>query len=224
MDYGSIALELTVGFFALFFLTKILGKTQISQITTFDFISALLLGEIVGSAVFEKKTTVWQILFALSIWGVLVLLLEYISQKFKRTRGFIEGQPTIVIHKGKIDRNMLKRSKLDINQLQHLLRAKGTFSIRQVEYAILETDGSLSVLNKAKFDPPSRQDHKMPEQPVFLPVTMVSDGEIIYDNLMESGFDEVWLQNQISSFGTTNVKDIMYAEWLEGEGLFIQTY
>lgn len=222
LEYSKVAIDLICGFVALFVLTKIVGKTSISQITPFDFISALVLGEIVGSGVFADEINAWHIIFALFIWGGLVYALEIISQKFKRSRAVLEGQPTVVIHKGKIDRERLKKSKLDIDQLQHLLRSKGTFSIRNVEYAILESDGSLSVLNKASFDPPSRKDHNMPLKSVYLPITMISDGEIIHDNLIEAGFDENWLKTQISSFGAKNAKEVLYAEWLEGEGLFVQ--
>ncbi|QOR67651.1 DUF421 domain-containing protein [Cytobacillus suaedae] len=222
MNYGTIAFELVASFVALYILTKIVGRTSISQITPFDFISALVLGEIVGSGVFDKEITIWHILFGLLIWGGLVYLLEIISQKFMKTRSLLEGQPVVVIHKGLIQREKLKQSKLDIDQLQHLLRSKGTFSVRDVEYAILEADGSLSVLNKANFDPPSRKDHNMPNKAVFLPITLISDGEIIRDNLKEAGFDESWLKQQIKSFGAKDVKEVLYAEWREGEGLFVQ--
>lgn len=222
LSYGTVAVEIIIGFLALFILTKLVGKTSISQITPFDFISALVIGELVGSGIFDKDVTTWHILYALLIWGGLIFFLELISQKFKRTRSILEGQPSVVIYKGKINRKKLKKCKLDINQLQHLLRSKGTFSIRDVEYAILESDGSLSVLNKANFDPPSRKDHNMPFKPVFLPITLISDGEIIYDNLKEAGFDEKWLKTQIASFGATHENEVVFAEWLEGEGLFVQ--
>ncbi len=222
LNYSTIAIELLVSFVALYILTKIVGRTSISQITPFDFISALVLGEIVGSGAFSEEVNLGHILFGLLIWGGLVYLLEIISQKFMKTRSLIEGQPVVVIHKGHIQREKLKQSKLDIDQLQHLLRSKGTFSIRDVEYAILEADGSLSVLNKANFDPPSRKDHNMPFKPVFLPITLISDGEIVMDNLKEAGFDEQWLKKQIEPFGAKDVKEVLYAEWLEGEGLFVQ--
>ncbi len=224
MEYFRIAFDLIVGLIGLLILTKILGKTQITQITAFDFISALVLGELVGNAVFDQDIGISQILFAIFIWGGLIHVIEVITQKVRRTRPILEGKPSIIIHKGKIIKEHLRKNKLDLNQLQHLLRSKGVFSIREAEYAILETDGSISVLKKSPYEPPTRQDYKMEEQKVRLPITFVSDGVLIIENLRESGFSEEWLQSELRNQGVASYKDLLYAEWREDEGLYIQEY
>jgi len=224
VEYFRIAFDLIVGLIGLLILTKILGKTQITQITAFDFISALVLGELVGNAVFDQDIGISQILFAIFIWGGLIHVIEVITQKVRRTRPILEGKPSIIIHKGKIIKEHLRKNKLDLNQLQHLLRSKGVFSIREAEYAILETDGSISVLKKSPYEPPTRQDYKMEEQKVRLPITFVSDGVLIIENLRESGFSEEWLQSELRNQGVASYKDLLYAEWREDEGLYIQEY
>ncbi|WP_374722651.1 DUF421 domain-containing protein [Peribacillus tepidiphilus] len=151
MDYFRIATELFTGYVALFFLTKILGKTQISQITAFDFISAIIVGELVGNALYDENVGIMDILITVLMWGFLIFLTEIITEKSQRWRKFLEGEPSIVIHKGKIDYKQLKKNHLDINQLQHLLRSKDVFSIRECEYAILETDGTISVMKKQPY-------------------------------------------------------------------------
>ncbi|WP_044748636.1 DUF421 domain-containing protein [Bacillus alveayuensis] len=224
MEFTKIASELVVGYVALLFTTKILGKTQITQITAFDFISALVLGELVGNALYDKNIGIPQILFSIALWGALIYITEFTTQKKKKSRAILEGKPTLVIAQGKILRDKMKENKLDINQLQHLLRSKGAFSIREVEYAILETDGTVSVLKKSPYELPTRQDHQMPEQLVTLPVTLIIDGEVIWDNLKEFGFSKEWLKNQIQSFGAKEYKDVLYAEWQEGKGIHVQTF
>jgi uncharacterized membrane protein YcaP (DUF421 family) len=224
MEFIKIASELVVGYVALLFTTKILGKTQITQITAFDFISALVLGELVGNALYDNNIGIFQILFTVALWGTLIYITEIITQKKKKFRAIFEGKPTLVIAQGKILRDKMKENKLDINQLQHLLRSKGAFSIREVEYAVLETDGTVSVLKKSPYELPTRQDHQMPEQLVSLPVTLIIDGEVIWDNLKEFGFSEEWLQGQIQSFGAKEYKDVLYAEWQEGKGIHVQTF
>ncbi|HZG61429.1 MAG TPA: DUF421 domain-containing protein [Anoxybacillus sp.] len=224
MEFIKIASELVVGYVALLFTTKILGKTQITQITAFDFISALVLGELVGNALYDNNIGISQILFTVALWGALIYITEMITQKKKKSRAILEGKPTLVIAQGKILRDKMKENKLDINQLQHLLRSKGAFSIREVEYAVLETDGTVSVLKKSPYELPTRQDHQMPEQLVSLPVTLILDGEVIWDNLKEFGFSKEWLQNQIQSFGAKEYKDVLYAEWQEGKGIHVQTF
>lgn len=224
MEYVRILTELVVGYFALFFLTKLLGKTQITQLTPFDFISALVLGELVGNALYDDKIGIAKILFAVSMWGLLIFSTEIFTQKVKKYRNFLEGSPSIVIHKGNINFNALKKSHLDLNQLQQLLRKKDVFSIRECEYAILETDGSVSVLKKAEYGNVTLQDMNVPVQPITLPLALILDGEIEYDNLNFIKWDYARLTKEINSFGAQSIDDVLYAEWKEGEPLHVQTY
>lgn len=224
MDFSGIAIKLVVGYIALMVITKVLGKTQINQLTPFDFISALALGELVGGTIHDKEISPWQIVYAVLIWGSLVYITEMITQKFKSTRSILEGKPSIVIHKGKLNYTELKKNKLDINQLQNLLRKKDVFSILDVEYAILETDGTVSVLKTSDSSSPTRSDLNLKREPVKLPMAFVIDGEIVNDNLKEAGFDEKWLRGQLQVQGINRIQDCLIAEWKEGEALHVMKY
>lgn len=224
MDYKQIAIELFIGYWALFFITKWLGKNQMSQVTVFDFISALILGELVGNTLYNESVDIFHILFAVGIWGMLIFITEWITQKFRRTRPFLEGGPTIVIHKGKIDFDALKKNHLDINQLQHLLREKGVFSIREVQYGILETNGTVSVLRKSAYDSVTKKDLGIYIPSPTLSYTVVLDGEIVKDNVASIGWNEEKLKEELKKIGYGEVKNILFAEWNEEEGLFAQTY
>jgi len=136
LEFTHIFSELIIGYFLLLLLTKVLGKTQITQITTFDFVSVLVLGELVGNAMYDTETGIKEIMYSILIWGGLIYITEFITQKFRKTRQLLEGKPSIIINKGKIDFKELKKNHLDINQLQHLLRAKDVFSIAECAYAI----------------------------------------------------------------------------------------
>ncbi|SFE08816.1 Uncharacterized membrane protein YcaP, DUF421 family [Bacillus sp. OV194] len=221
MRLGTITIEMIIGFFALFFLTKLLGKTQLSQLTPFDFISALILGELVGNAMYDPDVHIWMILFAISVWGVLMYSLEMLTQKSITLRKVLEGSPSIIVRKGVIDRKQLKKNKLDINQLQDLIRQKGHFSMREIEYAILETNGSISVLPKSNVQPVTRKDLKLHEVEVTLPVTLILDGKIIYDNLNTAGVDEEWLRAQLLKRKINSAQDVLYAEWKKGHELLV---
>ncbi|NMH69423.1 DUF421 domain-containing protein [Bacillus sp. RO3] len=224
MEYMSIAVELIVGYFALLLLTKILGKTQITQISAFDFISALILGELVGNSLYDGKTTILPILSAIFIWGSLIFFTEFFTQKSRKFRHMMEGTPALIIKKGKIDFNELKRNHLDLNQLQHLLRAKEIFSVRECEYALLESDGTLSVIRKSIYEIIQRQDLDIPAKPASLPLSLIVDGEILYDNLKLVEQKEDWLLMEIKKQGFLSSKDVLYAEWEEGESLLVQGY
>jgi uncharacterized membrane protein YcaP (DUF421 family) len=224
VEYVQILTELIIGYTALFVMTKLMGKTQITQITPFDFISALILGELVGNAIYDNEIKFGKILFAIAVWGLLIFFTELLTQKKKGLRKLLEGEPTIVIRKGKIDYNVLKKAHLDINQLQHLLRAKDVFSLRECEYAILETDGSINVMKKAGYANVTVDDMKLSHTSVTLPVTLILDGEIETDNLYLANLSREQLLKEIQKFGVQSEKDVLYAEWKEGEALHVQTY
>ncbi|RDW15969.1 YetF domain-containing protein [Oceanobacillus chungangensis] len=222
LDYFQMFTDTVFGFIALFTLTKVLGKTQISQITAFDFISSLLLGELVGNGLFDPEVGILQIGFVVFLWGGLMYITEIVSQKYKSARSFIEGSPSIIIYNGKLIRDVMEKNKLDINQLQHLLRAKEVFSIQEVEFAILETNGTLSVLKKSSYQSPNRKDLNLAPQDVALSTTLINDGEIIHDNLMEQNLSEEWLLQELHAQHFERIEDIFYAEYIKGEKLFIQ--
>ncbi|MDC3417182.1 DUF421 domain-containing protein [Aquibacillus salsiterrae] len=219
-----ILVETLFGFIALFAITKILGKTQISQLTPFDFISGIIFGEIVGGTIYDGKAGVAQMAYAVFLWGLLLYITEWMTQRFKRTRTLLEGKPAIVIHKGYLQREAMKKNKLDLNQLLHLLRSKGAFSVREVDYAVLESDGTISILKKTLNQSPTRQDLNLMAQRISLPVTLIDDGEIIEDNLKEIKQDRQWLENELKKQKVNGIRDVFYAEYKEGEALFVQTF
>jgi uncharacterized membrane protein YcaP (DUF421 family) len=222
--YLSITVELFFGFAVLFILMKLLGKVQFSQITPFDFISALILGELLGNAVYDHEVKLGEIIFATTFWGLLIFSMEKITQKYIRSRAIFEGKPSIIVHKGIIDYQELKKNHLDINQLQSLTRQEGYFSLQEVEYAILETNGKVSVLPKAEFDVPKKPDLNVPLKPTHLPVTLIIDGKIISGNLQELGLDENWLKNQLEASNISDTSEVLFAEWIEGKPLHIMEY
>lgn len=223
-SYFHIFTDTVFGFFALFLLTKLLGKTQISQLTAFDFISAVILGELVGNALFDKDTGIAKMAFVIALWGVLLYSVEMVVQKFKGSRFILEGKPSLVIHKGAIIREEMKKNKIDVSELQHLLRAKDVFSIQEVEYAILETNGHVSVMKKPEYQTPNKKDLNVYPEEAFLPFTLISDGEIIEDNVKEAGLSKDWLHKEIKKQNYNNVEDVFYAEYTEGKKLFVSPF
>ncbi|GAA5416614.1 UPF0702 transmembrane protein YetF [Paraliobacillus ryukyuensis] len=220
---SPIFFESLFGFFGLFVLTKVLGKTQIRQLTAFDFISALILGELVGNALYDDGVGIIDIGFAILLWGGLLFVTEIITQKLKGSRSLLEGRPSIIIHQGKLQREVMAKSKLDINQLLHLLRSKDVFSVREVDYAILETDGTVSVLKKTFAQQPTRSDLQLLPEEVSLPIMLINDGEIIKDNLAQINQDRNWLENELKKQEISSYKEVFYAEYKKGENLYVQT-
>ncbi|WP_342769359.1 DUF421 domain-containing protein [Aquisalibacillus elongatus] len=223
LDYVRILADSLIGFTALFILTKVLGKSQITQITAFDFIAALVLGELVGNALFDPEVGGLMIIFAVSIWGVLIYITEWFTQKYRRTRTILEGKPSIIIRRGQIQRDIMKKSKLDMNQLMHLLRDKDVFSIQEVDYAIFETNGSINVLRKYIYQTPTNEFFNATPQETVLPISVISDGELLPENIQEIEWDEQQVLEEISNQGL-QLNEVMYAEYNKEEGLYVLPY
>lgn len=216
--------ETIFGFCALFILTKILGKTQISQLTAFDFIAALVLGELVGNALFDEKAGILEIAYIIFLWGSLLYIVEFVTQKFKGSRYFLEGKPAMIIHKGKLVYEELRKNKVDIDEIQHLLRMKDVFSIQEVEYAILETNGELSVLKKPAYQTPNKQDLNVKLENAEIAIPLIQDGEFVKDNLAEANVSENKVKKELERLNIDSIKEVFYAEWQKSKGLFALTY
>lgn len=213
--------ETLFGFAALYLLTKVLGKRQLSQLTAFDFIAAVVMGELVGNALFDDKAGILDIAYVVVLWGSLLYLVDIITQKYKGSRYLLAGKPSIIIHKGKLIRKEMKKNKIDTGELLQLLRIKDVFSIQEVEYAILETDGRMSVLKKSQYQTSTKGDLQMPLADVNLSVTLITDGEIIFDNLKEMKLTEAWLAEELKKQGYEKAEDVFYAEYIKDKPLYL---
>lgn len=221
VQYSVVALKLVIGFITLFLTTKLLGKTMINQLKLFDFVSAIVLSEILGNALYAKEAKAVHIVFALMIWAVLMITVQWVILRYTRLRSFLVGNPSIIIRNGQIDRKQLKKNRMAIDQLASLLRQNNVFSVREVEYAILEPNGQISILKKSKYQNAKVQDFQLPEKPVYLPVTLITDGRVLSSNLHSAGYDEQWLKAQLLAWGISHPEKVLFADWLEGDGIYI---
>ncbi|WP_409293992.1 DUF421 domain-containing protein [Peribacillus sp. SCS-26] len=224
MSYKDIIIELFTGFFALLILLNLLGKIQFSQITPFDFISGMVMGNFVGDAVFDTKAGVKEILVTICVWGLLIYLVELATQKSPYLRAKFEGTPSILINKGEILYKNFKKNRIDFNQLQQLMRNQGYFSIFEAEYVVLERDGKISIAPKHKYGAPTKEDLQIPEKKVSIPTAFIMDGKVFEANLKQAGRNESWLKKQLAQKNIHSYKEVMYAEWAEDSGLTISKY
>jgi uncharacterized membrane protein YcaP (DUF421 family) len=221
-SFFSIAIELSVGLFALLILTKVMGRASLSESTPFDFISMIVVGDFVSDAIYDPETHIFKVIFAILFWGILIYIIDIVTLKFHQTRGFFESQPALVINKGKIDRNVMKKNRVDMNHLQMLLRDRDIFSFREIEFAILEPNGKVSVIRKPEYETTKRGDLDLANRSVSVPITLISDGVIINRNLDRFGKTEQWLISELKKQSIEDPKKVMIAEWRNEDGLFVQ--
>ncbi|WP_136607984.1 YetF domain-containing protein [Paenibacillus dokdonensis] len=221
MDLGMISVKLIIGFLGLWVMTRVLGKKEISQLTPFDFISSLMLSELVGNTVYQEDVHIGQLLFSLAIWFILSYVFEKVTQYARKTRGPLEGSPSILIRNGEVDIREMKRNRLDFEQLLMMLRQKDIFSVREVSYAIFETNGSLSVMKNTEYETVQKSDLKLTDDEPGLTYNLLEEGRINEEALKSLGENKIWLMEQLRQNGHTELENIAYVEWQEGRGLFV---
>ncbi len=224
MKFIHLSIELITGFFLLFFIVKFVGRKIINRLTPFTFVAGIVFGEILGNALYEDKINTVYIVYSMCLWGLLLFIVEFLGQKILSFRGFFEGKPIALIKNGVVDKDALKKARLNINQLQSLLRQRETFSVREVAFCFLEANGSISILKKQKYQKTTVEDFNLAEKPVYVPVTLIRDGKVLWDEIKDLGFNEAWLKNQLDAQNVSDYKDIFIAEWQEDDGIFVQTY
>ncbi|OOM77774.1 DUF421 domain-containing protein [Clostridium sp. BL-8] len=214
--------RITLIFLVLLILTRILGKKQMSHLTFFNYITGITIGSISANMIHELDESFIEDLISLIWWCILTLLLEYIGLKSGKLRQLIDGQPTILIKKGKIMKDELKANRVNIDDLSMMLRKQNIFSIKEVEYAILEPIGNLSIMKKPQEQQITKSDMSIPLSTLkYLPSEIIVDGKIIHANLKELNLSKTWLEAELKRQNISSIKDIFYAEVQSDGTLFI---
>lgn len=192
---------------ALFIITKIMGRKQVAQLDFFDYICGITIGSI-GAELATELEEPYKPLIALCIYGFVSILLNMIAHKFPRTRKYINGTPTILLNNGKLYRRNLKKAKLDLSEFMLLCREQGYFDIDEIQIAVYENNGKMTILPKAANRPATPEDLKIPVQATHVGVEVIMDGRIIGENLSRAGRDRQWLELQLKSFGYPDAKKV----------------
>ncbi|WP_257469012.1 DUF421 domain-containing protein [Bacillus sp. D386] len=164
ISLGLIAMKVIVGFISLNIILILTGRTSISQLTPFHFVFILLLDDFLGRIIYENNVSILKYLYAIGIWTFLMIILEYATLKFTKIRFFIQRKPVLFIRNGIIDYKAAKKARLDLNQLLSMLRQKSVFSVREVEFAILESNRQISIALKSKYKNPTIEDLNLTEK------------------------------------------------------------
>lgn len=193
------------------FLTRIMGRKLVSQMTFFDFIMGVSMGSIVANAVVGQEFTSISAATALIILSILTIASAYLHVKSFRLRKLINSEPVTLVENGTIVEENMKNIKLTINELMMKLREKNTFNLADVEFAIMETDGELSVLPKADKQPLTPKHMNIQTTSSGLTRDIIIDGIIMEENLTSVGLDKNWLTTQLNSQNIKDASEVFYA-------------
>lgn len=220
----DIIIKSAISFFVLLFFTRVLGKKQMNQITYFDYITGITLGSIAASVSVDNHVTLNMGLKSFATWSILALTISFISLKSYKARNFLDGEPDIIIKNGEIMQNVLKKSHINMDDITMLLREKDIFSISNVEYAILEPHGKLSILKKDHLKNITKSDINITsKQKTLLPADIIIDGKIIKKNLSEIEKNDEWIVKELKKHKLTlsDVSNIFYMSLQEDGTTYI---
>jgi len=192
-DTLIIFIRAVAAFVSMMIFTRILGKKSISQLTFFHYILGITIGSIAATLstdVSLKPIPQW---VGLATWVALALVFEWIILKNRWWAKMLDGEPTILIHNGKIMERNMAANHYQITELLEELRGKGVFNPADVEFAILETSGNLSVLKKSQAQPVTPENLNIPTRYEGVPTEVVQEGQVITQNLKQLNLDKKWL-------------------------------
>lgn len=195
----------------LFAITKLLGKKQVSQLSLFDYVIGISIGNFAAEMTINIQTQFANGVAAIITFGLIAYLVSITTLKSIKIRRFFMGTPTPIIQKGQILEQNLKKVKFDINDLLEECRSKGYFDISEIEYALVESKGTLSILPKGEYLPITIKDMKLKPQKQSLVANIIIDSKVMINNLKNMNKDEKWLDQQLKEKGYKNKEKILLA-------------
>ncbi|WP_216827376.1 DUF421 domain-containing protein [Alkalihalobacterium elongatum] len=213
-----------LAFILLISIAHLLGKQTISQMTYHDFIATIVLGAVAGNLTFNTSFSTKYIIVALVTFSGILYLSTFISLKNRNIRALLSGEPTVVIQDGKILEQNLKKLKFTMDSLNQALREKDVFDIDEVEYAIMETDGHISVLKKLPYRNTVKKDIGIftPNQ-AFFPIELIMDGQIIEKNFTQNLLTMEWLNTELANRGL-KLEEVSYCVRGTNNQLYFDLY
>ncbi|MFA9557991.1 DUF421 domain-containing protein [Evansella sp. AB-rgal1] len=212
--YGFLV-RATIIYTYVFLLVKILGQRSMGTISPIDFIFGVVIGDVIGEPLSSGDLPLAGPLAAASMIGFFHLALSYIALKTPRFRRVIEDEPLILMKDGKIMHKELTKAKVTIDSLLMDLRLQSASDFNEIDYAVLEANGQISVIKKSEFQSITPNDMNKSTNPKGYPTILIEDGRIIHANVKKVGSLQ-WLSNQMKKLGITDHKDVFLLSMDEG--------
>ena len=190
---------------------RLMGKRQVAQLQPFELVIIIMISELAAIPMENTGIPLLSGLIPIFVLFTAQVTLSYLSLRSEKARGIICGKPSILIENSQIVEDELRRIRYNINDLLEQLRSKNVADIADVEYAILETSGQLSVILKSEKRPVKPEDMDLPVKYDGLPITLVIDGQVINENIKKMNYNEEWLQHKLNESGIKSIKDVLFA-------------
>lgn len=223
-DHIEVILRTMFAFAILFSGARLLGKQTIAQMNIFDFIAAISLGSIAANLAFNTTLPLQHTTISFVSLVLIIYIISLLALRSRKMRGFMAGKPTLVIQNGKILEENMKGMRYTLDYLNQQLREKDVFDISEVEFAMIETDGHMSVKKYPSFEHIKRKDLNLFMKPErYMPIEVIMDGKLILKNIHENQLTEQWVHEELQK-RHLHLKDIVYAVRGTNGSLYIDTY
>lgn len=210
-DFLNICFRTILILIILFFITKMMGKKQISELNFFDYVVGITIGSIAADISLDIEKNMIAGIAALFIYGFISYIISFVSIKSILARRFFIGVPTVLVEKGKIIESGLKKSKIDVNDLLMEARENGYFNLDEIDYALMEVNGNISFLPKEKEKPVTKKDMKIKCSNEGLTVNAIIDSKYMVNNMKAINKDKEWLDHELKVNGYDNYDNILLA-------------
>ena len=210
-NFFNICFRTILVLIILFFITKMMGKKQISELNFFDYVVGITIGSIAADISLDIEKDMIAGIAALFIYGFISYIISFVSIKSILARRFFIGVPTVLVEKGKIIESGLKKSKIDVNDLLMEARENGYFNLDEIDYALMEVNGNISFLPKEKEKPVTKKDMKIKCNNEGLTVNAIIDSKYMVNNMKAINKDKEWLDHELKVNGYDNYDNILLA-------------
>ncbi len=198
-------------YLALLAATRIMGKREIGQLSAIDFVVAILMADLATLPITNEAISIPQALLPLGLITFLQVSTSILCLKSNRFRRLIYGRPNVLIAQGKMQLGEMRKARYNIDDLLTQLRQRNVFDVNDVDYAVLETSGDLTVSLKTPKQAVTRDDLRLPASAGGIPLTLIDDGEVNKQGLADADLDEAWLMKRLRRRGVHDVKEVFFA-------------
>ena len=220
----TMVIRAIIIYLVVLFLYRLMGKRQLGQMQPFELVLTLIIADLATIPMAEISVPVLHGIVPLLTLVILHFIIIYLCKLSYKISSFVSGKPVIVINPNGIDYKALKSLNLTVDDVFEAIRGCGYFNIEQIQYAIMETNGKMSVLPKSQFAPVTAQDLQLSPQKSTLPINIINEGKIVKNNLAIAKIDEIKIKQILKQGNAKNIKEVLIMTVDKNGSVYFQKY
>lgn len=210
LQLGDVTLRAILSLITLFLVTKLLGKKQVSELSLFDYVIGISIGNFAAEMTINLESEYLHGILAVILFGLVAYFVSVLTMKSFRLRSFFMGKPTVLIQDGKMLIDGLRKVRFDVNDLLEECRINGFFDVSQIAYAVMESNGQISFLPKTEYRSVTLGDMNIKGSSEGLCANVIIDGHLMEGAIKSAGVDEKWIMHELELKGK-KLSDILLA-------------